>query len=66
MVILVDPGALHAVLGGALLGTLLDDVAEGNDLAEVAVGLHGREVLLVGDAAAADDADLKFAHDDSS
>ena len=60
----VHLGPRRAVLDGARLGPLPDDVAEGYDSAQVAVVLHRGEVLLVGNTAASDDADVQFAHDD--
>ena len=61
VVVLIYPGPLCSVFRSALLGPLLDNVAEGHDLAQVAVCLHGREVLLV-----CHDPDLQFAHNSSS
>ena len=52
----------RAVLLGGLLRALRDQVAEGDDLAQLRQLGKGRQVLGVRDAAAADDADLKLFH----
>ena len=54
------------VVGGGLLGPLGDDVAEGDQLALVRQLGQGGHVLVVGDAAAADETDFQLFHGKTS
>ena len=60
-VIRVHPGILCAVLFPGLLGPLHDQVAESDNL-KIAILLHGRKMLSIGDSAAAYDSYFQFSH----
>ena len=61
LVVGVDLGVRGAVVRGCLDGALLDDVAERDHLHLGDLAQRGH-VLVVGDAAAADDADANLSH----
>jgi hypothetical protein len=63
MIVRVGFRAFRAVLGAGLFGALRNQVAERHDVRAVD-GLQGRQVLAIGDSAAADDTNTQsFAHD---
>ena len=58
MIIFVGLCAGSSEFFAGFVGSFLDDIAECYDLAEITVILHCRKMLLIGDTAAADNADL--------
>ena len=60
-VVFIDAGTFDAVLFCSFFGAFHDDVAESNQL-DIFDGFQCREMLAVGNAAAADDGNSKFFH----